>query len=148
MGFSYARQPFVQREQGTRPSAHRVRSVQLLDVHHGLLYCTTAENYLFYLHEPKPTLTDRTVFTPPIMNTKSSSLAGWIAYTLAFAVGGYIGIDRYWNGPGGRKEREAEADRKDQEREAMEKEYEDRVRRERAEMKRRAMEAKADNANK
>ncbi len=72
------------------------------------------------------------------MNTKSSSIAGWLAYIAAFGVGGYIGIHRYWNRPGGRKEREAEADRKDQEREAMEKAYEDRVRRERAEMKQKA----------
>lgn len=66
------------------------------------------------------------------MNTKSSTIAGWIAYTVAFGVGAYYGINRYWNKPGGRKDREAEADRKRAEEEVQERLYEERVRKERA----------------
>lgn len=66
------------------------------------------------------------------MNTKSSVAVGWAAYTVAFAVGGGYGIHRYWNGPGGRREREAEADRVRAEQAAKEAVEEDRIRRQRA----------------
>ncbi|KAI0562686.1 hypothetical protein FGB62_55g059 [Gracilaria domingensis] len=65
------------------------------------------------------------------MNTKSSVIYGWVAYTVAFVVGGGIGIHRYWNGPGGRKEREAEAEKKRVEEAAREAEEEARIREER-----------------
>lgn len=45
------------------------------------------------------------------MNTKASVTVGWIAYTVAFLVGGGYAINRYWNAPGGRREREEAADR-------------------------------------
>lgn len=65
------------------------------------------------------------------MNTKRSVTVGWMAYTAAFAVGGGLGIYKYWYAPGGRKDREAEADRKRAEEEAREAEEENRIREER-----------------
>lgn len=65
------------------------------------------------------------------MNTKSSVIYGWVAYTIAFTVGGGIGIYKYWYAPGGRKEREEEADRIRAEEAAREAEEEARIREER-----------------
>lgn len=65
------------------------------------------------------------------MNTRQSVTVGWMAYTAAFAVGGGLGIYKYWYAPGGRKDREAEADRKRAEEEALEAEEENRIREER-----------------
>ncbi len=72
------------------------------------------------------------------MNTKASFTVGWIAYTAAFAIGGAIAIHRYWNGPGGRREREEAADRLRAEQAAREAVEEERIRRERAAAKLRA----------
>ena len=66
------------------------------------------------------------------MNTKVSTTVGWVAYTAAFCIGGGYALHRYWNGPGGRKEREAEADRLRAEEEAREAEEEEKIRRLRA----------------
>lgn len=65
------------------------------------------------------------------MNTKQSATVGWIAYTAAFAIGGGLGVYKYWYAPGGRKEREAEADRRRAEEAAREAEEEQRIREER-----------------
>jgi hypothetical protein len=65
------------------------------------------------------------------MNTKASVGIGWASYTVAFIVGGGLGYHRYYNGPGGRKEREEEATRVAQEREREEAAYEERIRSER-----------------
>lgn len=67
------------------------------------------------------------------MNTKASVGIGWAAYTIAFCIGGGIGWYKYYYEPGGRREREKEAEKDQQAREAEEAEYEERVRRERRE---------------
>lgn len=56
---------------------------------------------------------------------------GWIAYTAAFAIGGGIGIYKYRYAPGGRRDRELEADRQRQEEAAREAMEENRIREER-----------------
>lgn len=65
------------------------------------------------------------------MNTKQSVTVGWTAYTAAFAIGGGLGIYKYWYAPGGRKEREAEADRQRAAEAAREAQDEHRIREER-----------------
>lgn len=69
------------------------------------------------------------------MNTKSSTIVGWLAYIAAFSAGGGFALHRYWNAPGGRKDREAEADRVRAEEAAREAIEEERIRKERAEKK-------------
>lgn len=66
------------------------------------------------------------------MNTKNSVIYGWIAYTSAFIVGGGLGIYKYWHKPGGRKDRELEADKIRAEEVAREAEEEARIRQERS----------------
>lgn len=65
------------------------------------------------------------------MNTKKSSLIGWVAYTAAFIVGGGIGIYRYWYAPGGRADREKEFEKLREQEAAMEAIQEERIRQER-----------------
>lgn len=65
------------------------------------------------------------------MNTKQSFVYGWVAYTIAFTVGGGIGIYNYWYKPGGRLDRQRAADaqrQREAEQEAIE---EERIRRQR-----------------
>lgn len=65
------------------------------------------------------------------MNTKSSVIYGWLAYTAAFAIGGGIGYYNYFYKPGGRMDRERVADYV-REREAIrEADEENRIREER-----------------
>lgn len=65
------------------------------------------------------------------MNTKQSVIIGWTAYTAAFAVGGGIGIYKYRYGPGGRMDREKEADKIREEEAKLEAEEEHRIRQKR-----------------
>lgn len=65
------------------------------------------------------------------MNTKGSAVIGWAAYVSAFAIGGGIGIYKFWYSPGGRLDRELEADRKRELEAAREAEDETRIREER-----------------
>ena len=65
------------------------------------------------------------------MNTKASATVGWIAYTVGFSLGAAYAVNRYWNAPGGRREREEMADRARAEEAAREAIEEDRIRKER-----------------
>lgn len=65
------------------------------------------------------------------MNTKQSAIIGWVAYTAAFAIGGGIGLYRYKYAPGGRRDREAAADKLRQEEAIREAEEENRIREQR-----------------
>lgn len=65
------------------------------------------------------------------MNTKSSAIAGWIAYVGAFGIGGGIGIYKVVYAPGGRRDRERDADLEREKEVAREAEDENRIREQR-----------------
>lgn len=65
------------------------------------------------------------------MNTKKSFIIGWAAYTIAFTVGGGIGIYNYWYKPGGRLDRQRAADLQRQEEAKQEAIEEERIRQQR-----------------
>jgi hypothetical protein len=66
------------------------------------------------------------------MNTKASVGFGWAAYTVAFGVGAAIGWHRYYNAPGGRRDRDIVGEKERVERERQEADFEARVRLERS----------------
>lgn len=65
------------------------------------------------------------------MNTKSSVVFGWVAYTAAFAVGGGIGYYNFYYKPGGRRDRERMEDEQRAIEAAREAEEEERIRQQR-----------------
>lgn len=65
------------------------------------------------------------------MNTKASSILGWVACTVGCCAGAVLGWRQYYYGPGGRQEREAVADVETARREERERAFEERVREER-----------------
>lgn len=65
------------------------------------------------------------------MNTKRSFLFGWLAYTAAFAIGGGIGVYKFVYAPGGRRDRQMQADLQREKEAALEAEEEDRIREQR-----------------
>lgn len=65
------------------------------------------------------------------MNTKWSTVLGWVACTVGCTAGGIVGWRQYYYGAGGRQEREAVADVETARREERERAFEDRVREER-----------------
>lgn len=69
------------------------------------------------------------------MNTKQSTIVGWLAYTLAFGIGGGIGYYKYWYAPGGRKDREEIADKQRSIEAAREAEEEQKIREQRRRQK-------------
>lgn len=78
------------------------------------------------------------------MNTKASWAVGWFTYTAAYGAGAAYAIDRYWNETGGRREREAEADRIRAEQAAQEAIDEERIRQERRLAKQQAAAVRAE----
>lgn len=78
------------------------------------------------------------------MNTKSSFIFGWVAYTVAFTVGGGIGIYNYWYKPGGRRDRERAADEQREKEAQLEAIEEERIRQQRRTQKSSASSAPRD----